>query len=452
MEFHSISDLKEFLSNNPQRIKFSTKVFCILNFTKKYPESINICGAAWCKDQYHFICNSSIIGQLLNLRSNSINTNFRDHGFIIDNQSCTKNRTEFPDLINSRNWKRRSNPQHKFFVGATLEEIERIPCNTSRMANDLAKSQLTSDSQIPKDFPPFHLLQASHKFMALSEVSEIIQANIPNLANDEVQIFKLLLIVTENNSSNLIDIIRNAAIEWRDSFGDITSISIQQFCKRLSENVTDPISQPQLMTNAIALLHKYQMNQTNATFIDYLHFVFHYGFFDDSVSSIISLSSTDKHSSTNSSSELLYPLFHGWFQPLLNIDSAVYVLSQESSDCCWFVSPSEKPLEFILFYNYQSELTYTRINFNPMNDEERFWLEIGEDIQSAPNWGTILYQFLQLDSNKALKTTSMVLPPAALEASTLIKRSMMSKAIAETKVPFSKFTIGCSIPPILRNK
>jgi hypothetical protein len=70
-------------SEHKMRIKFSVKLLHVLNYTSQNRELIPETGAVWCADGIHFLVHSKILGNFLGLKSNTINTNFRDHGFKI---------------------------------------------------------------------------------------------------------------------------------------------------------------------------------------------------------------------------------------------------------------------------------------------------------------------------------------------------------------------------------
>jgi hypothetical protein len=108
------------------RVKFAVKVLHILQYTQQHPDSRDQLGAAWCRDGRHFIVNSKILGNFLNLKSNTINTNFRDHGFQIMSCNQTELAGEFRGLTDTRHWKKRIGPD--FTRGTTIRDAEQIPC------------------------------------------------------------------------------------------------------------------------------------------------------------------------------------------------------------------------------------------------------------------------------------------------------------------------------------
>ena len=76
------------------RIKFASKILATLKFVENHESYTGTIGICWCQDGRHFLCNSKILGNFLSLKSNSINTNFREHGFTICQHSQAESRGE----------------------------------------------------------------------------------------------------------------------------------------------------------------------------------------------------------------------------------------------------------------------------------------------------------------------------------------------------------------------
>jgi hypothetical protein len=92
--------------------------FCSLNHTKAHPADRAHIGVVWARDGKSFFANSRIFGEFLRLQTNSINKNFREHGFEI----LANGRPEDPELANIpeyRHWKRRYN------LGMTMATTEK---------------------------------------------------------------------------------------------------------------------------------------------------------------------------------------------------------------------------------------------------------------------------------------------------------------------------------------
>jgi hypothetical protein len=78
------ADLKAFqesLSETRPKIPFIAKLLLILNYTLEHPDTVGNIGVFWLPDQQSIVSNSAILGAFLGIKSNSINTNFREEGF-----------------------------------------------------------------------------------------------------------------------------------------------------------------------------------------------------------------------------------------------------------------------------------------------------------------------------------------------------------------------------------
>ena len=128
MSFTSCEELREYVIGDQSkgRIKFSVKVLHVLKHCLENPHLVPKLGVSWCPDGTSFVCNSKIIGSFLNLRSNSINTNFRAHGFQIIETPVTDVISWFGNLPDINNWKRRKNVLFKWTTQTTPEEADNV--------------------------------------------------------------------------------------------------------------------------------------------------------------------------------------------------------------------------------------------------------------------------------------------------------------------------------------
>ena len=58
-------------AKNHNKTKFCVRVLQLLNETLVDHSKIKDIGLAWCQDGVHFICNSQILGNYINLKANS---------------------------------------------------------------------------------------------------------------------------------------------------------------------------------------------------------------------------------------------------------------------------------------------------------------------------------------------------------------------------------------------
>jgi hypothetical protein len=70
----------ELLQTNP-KMPFIVKVLSVLQFEETHRELANVVGAFWCDRPGSFVANSRILGAFLQAKANTINANFRQHGF-----------------------------------------------------------------------------------------------------------------------------------------------------------------------------------------------------------------------------------------------------------------------------------------------------------------------------------------------------------------------------------
>lgn len=134
--FQTLEELRGFIGREQSsRVKFATKLFHVLSFSRSHPGSLMLLGASWCRDGAQFICHSGIMSAFLGLKANSINTNFRDHGFEIVRSSLGELTREFPCLPANNNWKKRANHRYPFTAMSSIEEVERIPCGGTVVVN-----------------------------------------------------------------------------------------------------------------------------------------------------------------------------------------------------------------------------------------------------------------------------------------------------------------------------
>lgn len=511
MEFKDVQNLKEYLNKEHQgsRIKFATKVFHVLNFTKEHPESINICGAAWCNDGAHFICNANIMAGFLNLRSNSINTNFRDHGFRIDHSSLSQVKHDFPHLMNIKNWKMRSNTIFAFKYNLNVEEIEKIPCTSARPSyvdpekmTSFSLSNMTSSANVsamnsqessqntsaassfsipvhPYPLTPSISTLPVQKVLPKSPKLDLISiygypTNVTFLIQSEpIILMKTSILYTQMNSPDKHIIIERIARDWINHFGNCPYSPIQTFNGIISGLIGDANDAPQLTTNALFLLHKCDFDENSSensqiAFNEFMNFVLHYGFVDSWVETLLQLSAkiqTDPNDSSGNSSDSssdteigassnsIPPNFHSWFQPWFNKESALRLLSDEQfvQQDAWFIAPSEDPMLFNLFYKWKDEISVTDIFFNPLDNEKKLSVNFDDSSAFAPNWGTLLYTILKLDSKQRLESSTLKKHLNHLDASKLTMRSFQNKKeIDKSKECLTLKNVTSVDPKILR--
>ncbi|OHT07357.1 hypothetical protein TRFO_24436 [Tritrichomonas foetus] len=112
---------------NPN-LKFCRKLWFALKKTQENPALIPIIGLAWAFHGRSFIANSEILGNYLNLKSNSINTNFRQHYFGSIALTDKEFERDYPAILpNKKSWRKRPNSRCEFTIHTTEEQADKIP-------------------------------------------------------------------------------------------------------------------------------------------------------------------------------------------------------------------------------------------------------------------------------------------------------------------------------------
>jgi hypothetical protein len=134
----TLEDLRRAVVPDDGRVKFMLKVLHVLNYSRSHPLALLTLGAGWCPDGIHFVVNSTILGEFLALRSNTINTNFRDHGFEIVPCTAEHLKSDF-GLTDTRHWKKRKNAN--FTIATTVADAAQIRCGLDRVpSSDFSES------------------------------------------------------------------------------------------------------------------------------------------------------------------------------------------------------------------------------------------------------------------------------------------------------------------------
>ena len=86
--------------------RFMVKIRACLDYVEKYPTSECVVGVKWYDDS-HFLLHSRILSSFLKIKSNTVNYNFRTHGFMRMRAQTHFNESE--DILNSLS---RENPKY----------------------------------------------------------------------------------------------------------------------------------------------------------------------------------------------------------------------------------------------------------------------------------------------------------------------------------------------------
>jgi hypothetical protein len=112
-----------------KRSSFCVKLLSSLNHTKEHPEDGGWVGTMWSADGETVFVHSRIFGQFLGVRTNTINRNFRNHGFVI----VANGQKTDPELANapkSGHWRRRWHPDMRMEM--KIEEAKSMGTKVNR--------------------------------------------------------------------------------------------------------------------------------------------------------------------------------------------------------------------------------------------------------------------------------------------------------------------------------
>jgi hypothetical protein len=365
LDFETITELRHFIGREgPNRIKFVIKLFHLLHFSRNHPGSLMTLGASWCSDGVHFICNSAIMAAFLGLKANSINTNYRDHGFEIVRCTTPELAREFPCLAASTNWKKRMNRKHSFTTSTSLAEVERIPCGEVGVLSSPRRSDPSAFPEIPGPVQEF--IHGDH---AVEQRVLGIWEHIAGRKGPEL--------------------LRRAYKDWRQFAGGECVTEIGNFTAALTQGIESPSDIERLVRNAEVLLEDGD-SQPSTGLIDfpsYLLFTLRYGFLADAVEVLLQVSEPDG--------------FHPWFRPILGAQAARLLMGCHNRNT-WFVRVAETPGTFMLTYKRDASVLLTPISFNPLIPEIRLTMNMTEGTVFAPDWPTLLYSVLRLNSRECL--------------------------------------------------
>jgi hypothetical protein len=366
--FQNLDELRNFIGREqPSRVKFATKLFHVLAFSRNHPASVQVLGASWCKDGVHFVCHSGILALFLGLKANSINTNFRDHGFGIVRFSIPEITREFPGVPSIHNWKKRANNRHTFTAFTPLADIERIPCGESANVGIVKHENL------------FH-----------GPGNEIPLAVLTFVRQNTMVERRVFGIWDKIGGSPGPDLVTRAFMDWRRFAGDDLITEIEKFTSVLTKGLESESDTGRLRANAEILISDgfHELGVGMMDFASYFLFTLRYGFLDESLGVLLQVSDPEG--------------FHPWFQPMLDRQSARLVLGCSPRNT-WLVRVGELPGTFVLTYKHETSLLMTTITFDPIIPERRLSVDMGTGPIFTTDWPSLLYSVLRLNSRECLE-------------------------------------------------
>lgn len=329
-------------NKNHNKIKFCVRILQLLNETLLDNTKIKNIGLAWCEDGFHFICNSQILGNYINLKANSINTNFRAHSFQIENFNIVEIQKKFGNLPDIKNWKMRRNTSFEFTTESFEFEVGKIPC--------LEKNKRAIDANSPGSnsvFPSITIDLLKNNQHCFHQVEMIMEKAdfMPNWKN------KFLRTV----SKDWVNICQKCNVNQPPSFDSVNTPDLIQIIIDSSEPKID--QDTEIIEDNISYLLENSNGDSQSLsvlFIDFLKLCLRFGTLKQIANSILEISSQTTQS------------YASWFIPSTDLNYATE--SMDQNDNKWCIKPSKTyPNAFTLLVNFEyNKIQYSHIMFNPM--------------------------------------------------------------------------------------
>lgn len=415
----TVEDFQSLMSRQT-RIKFAAKILATLTFVEKHQNTAGTVGVSWCKDGRHFICNAKILGNFLALKSNSINTNFREHGFRICeyNQESLKS-SGLPDF---QHWKKRIySAGAEFHRDMTLEAAERI--GLIKGGDNVAVQDPRENEQnvvVPWKVPLVTQPYRTEKPTIFGSRA-VNEKGIPDslmmiLEHDKVMQLSVQMIMEKADGTSVWknQMIVTVTRDWITSFGAVDSIPLSLMLDNLltSMVVLPPETYMQLRANVEYLINAgmevaSQGRGDVIRFDDYLLLMLRYGPSYRFARTIFELAAHDMadpfldlnfgRTSCWSQSQGVPPNFKSWFHPGLNTRTAEMVLKTQMRTS-WMVRPSSIPNMFTLHCKMLGKLIASHIRYDGLADSDQLYsIKLDDDqVKYAETWNQLLFSELEL--------------------------------------------------------
>ena len=280
---------KSLLEFQDGKIKFAVKVWRTLQFVREHPECAGMCGAMWLGDGPKFVTNAAILGSFLDIKPNSVNTNFRLLGFEIEHSKVL-----VESLPNAKKWKVRVLKGHSFTANSEVAEIERIPMFAGK-----------DDESLPP------------------AVESLVENDL------EVNLACKLLFVTMNGTREYASKLFTAVAKaWASFAGDNSRCSNEGLVAHFRRICGNNQATEQVVTNLMYLMNPQQ--RTSVRLSDFLEFSIKYG--------VASAAVTNVRELTAPNGDGKVPRFVPWFRPGICETMTVHDLA--TSQAQWAVHES----------------------------------------------------------------------------------------------------------------
>lgn len=412
------------------RMRFAVKLINLLRFQKKHPKSIYQIGIGWCPDGKSFISNSKILGNYLNIRANSVNTNFRINMFQIVDCAVNEFVSTFGNIPDISSWNKRIHPSFPWSVNTTPDDAAKIkPMSSQKSGLVLVQTSLPPNSPLPKQvFSSTGIKRVELKLVKIDPNAQqkghldfMPEATLALLSNDTDQLLSVpkLLRGMNLNDKERQYFVQAVTDKWKDEFGPVLSVPHQNVVDSLMLKCDSlhPLYN-QIYTNIEYFLCNSQCQSqisNEVKFDEYLALMAKYGPHDEVFDNIVALTEPDSHSildelsfGSNSQSDSK-PSFKPWFHPMLDAVVTESFLKSQTSEC-WVVRHSKSTNAFSVHakicYDGKFIITSTHVWYKtfPSNSTERYSVKMSEGvIKYAASLEEMLFNVMDLKAEDSLR-------------------------------------------------
>ena len=452
---------KKLLGEEEQRkIRFAVKLINLLRFQQKYPKSIYQIGIGWCPDGKSFISNSKILGNFLNIRANSVNTNFRLNMFQIVDCAVNEFVSTFGNIPDISNWNKRIHPSFPWSTNTTPDDAAKLkPMPSPKHGLVLVQAPPPPVSPLPKQI--YQTTGLKRDELKLAKVSTNMQAKghldfMPeitlNLLNNDTD--QLLNVPKLLRGMNLDDKERQRFVQcvtnsWISKFGSVLSVPHDRVVDSfMPEDAAALPLYKQIYSNIDYFLCNSPCQSQIANdvkFDDYLSFIARYGPHEQVYNNITSLTDTDSRSIFDDFSFGSYsqsdtkPSFKPWFHPMLDARVTESFLKGQTSEC-WVVRHSRSTDAFSVHakicYDGKFIITSTHVWYNafPKNPSQKYSVRMSEGvIKYASSWDEMLFDVMGLKAEDSLRLNISSSKPETkrVDACVIAERTLMQPTFFE---------------------
>jgi hypothetical protein len=313
----------------------------------------------------------------LKLQKNSLNADFRQHGFEIENSTPESISETFGALPMPTQWTKRIHAAGLFSIVSTVHEVEQIPI-TKKAGQSLDIAQ----NWVPP--APATCPTGATCGMEDSRVLLSIVACIPNPDGWRHQIRQLL------------------AHDWTAAFGNVLSVPLDVFLDGVLASAERPFD---LRSNVRFLVFERSdglgQRPNDVTFEDYVRLMVRYGPIERFPQNMLKLFDPSRLANLSqcSFSQSWGPAFQPWFHPELGANSAAVAL-RNSPGQGWFVRCSSSvPNAFMVEVKRGESCVRCRIDYDALATGDRIFSTIwgGKERRFAGSLDEVLFGILRLD-------------------------------------------------------